>query len=269
MNPILAGVALAVVAGAVVVVSARDARVVALAMALVLLLSAVIADPVAAPVGLAARAIGALLAAYLLWIAARERPEDGLPTAPTEGSRVGWPAEILLAAAAAVVGFAAQGLGAPAIGPVEASVAGFTLAALAVAPVLTGRDVIRVGVGLLLLLTAALLIRAALGGTPAPLEQLVAAGLVIAVAGTVAALGRSARRDGVGGFGFATGPGFGGPVARPPEAHPLHRGEPLRTPPVSTEQPGPEAIADTGSDTADAETAEPGTVADDARDSDD
>ena len=59
MNPILAGVALAVVAGAVIIVSVRDARVVVLGGAVVLLLSSILADPMATPVALAARAIGA------------------------------------------------------------------------------------------------------------------------------------------------------------------------------------------------------------------
>ena len=95
MNPILAGVALAVIAGAIVVVSVRDARVVVLGLAVVLVLSAVLADPLAAPAGLAARFVAAILAAYLLWIAARDRTDDGLPSAPTEGSRIGWPAEVL------------------------------------------------------------------------------------------------------------------------------------------------------------------------------
>ncbi len=219
MNPILAGVALAVIAGAIVVVSARDARIVVLAMAVVLVLSAVLADPLAPPIGLAARFLAAILAAYLLWIAARDRPADGLPPAPTEGSRIGWPAEILIAGGAAVVGYAADGLGAPQLGTPLASAAGFALAALAVAPVLTGRDILRVGLGLVLLLDAALLVRAALGGTPVAMEQLLTAGMLVAVAGVVAALGRAARLDGIGGFGFAVELD-GGRVVHLPEAHP-------------------------------------------------
>lgn len=228
MNPILSGVALAVIAGAVVVVSARDARIVVVAAAFVLLLSAVVADPLATPVSLAARSVGALLAAYLLWIAARDHPEAGLPPASTEGSRIGWPAETLLAAAAAITGYAAHGLGAPAGGPMEASVAGFALAALAVAPVLTGRDVFRVGVGLLLLIDAACLVRVALGGTPDPLEQLLTAVLIVALAGAVAALGRAARADGVGGFGFASDARAPGAPRRRSDAHPIDA--PVRRP---------------------------------------
>lgn len=205
MNPILAGVALAVVAGAVVVVSMRDARAVVLGSAVVLLFSSIMADPMATPVGLAARAIGALLATYLLWIAARDRLDVGLPPASTEGSRIGWPAEVLLAGAAAITGFAAHGLGAPAAGPAIASATGFAVAALAVAPVLTGRDTFRVGLGLVLLLDAGLLVRVALGGTPDALEQLLTTGTLVSLAGSIAVLSRAARTDGVGGFSFATG----------------------------------------------------------------
>ncbi len=219
MNPILAGVALAVIAAAVVVVSLRDPRIVVLATTVVLLLSAVLADPMATPVALAARAVAAILAGYLLWIAARDRPDEVLPPAPTEGSRIGWPAEILLAVAAAVAGYAAHGLGAPGLGPALASAAGFSLAALAVAPVLTGRDVFRVGLGLVILIDAAFLVRVGLDGTPGQLEQLFTAGLLVALAGGVAALGRAARSDGVGGFSFSSEPGWSR-ANRPPDAHP-------------------------------------------------
>ena len=58
---------------------------------------------------------------------------------------------------------------------------------------LTGRDILRVGIGLCLLLTGALLVRVGLGGTPTQLEQLLTAGLVA----------RSAGRGGPGGRGAA------------------------------------------------------------------
>ncbi len=290
MNPILAGVALAVVTATIVAVSVRDARIATLSLAMVMLLGAVVADPVAAPVGLAARSVGAILAAYLLWIAARERTDDALPPAPTEGTRVGWPTEILLAAAAAVVGEAvvllaahpgglvrgrprlrhggggdeqrvaqglavknaahegaAQGLGAPPLGPVEASVAGFAVAALAVAPVMTGRDVFRVGIGLILLLTAAELVGTGLVGTPEPLAQLVTTALLVTGAGTVATLALAARRDGPGGFTFATGAGDGSGSSRRAgrlqEAHP----DPGRPRPEPTaDDPARESSAELG-----------------------
>ncbi len=58
VNPILALAAIVVVGAAVVAVSAREARIVVLALAVVLLVSPVVADPLAAPVGLAARLVG-------------------------------------------------------------------------------------------------------------------------------------------------------------------------------------------------------------------
>jgi hypothetical protein len=68
VNPILAAVALAVIAGSIAAVSTREARTAVLALALVLVVSPLLADPLAEPAGLAARLIGANLAAYQLWI---------------------------------------------------------------------------------------------------------------------------------------------------------------------------------------------------------
>src|SRR6185503_20313774 len=118
VNPALAGVALAVVLGAVVAVSARNARTAVLGLVLSLIGGAFLADPLPDSTGLAARLIGTVLGGYLLWIAAR-----GVD-ARTGGSRLGWPVELLIAAAAAVVGYGSHGLGAPALGPALAQAAG-------------------------------------------------------------------------------------------------------------------------------------------------
>lgn len=219
MNPILAAVALAVIGGAVVVVAVRDTRTVLLALTVTLVASPLLTDPLASPLGLAARFVGAVLAAYLLWAVAREHPETGTLASPTGGSRIGWPAEVLFGAAAAVVGYSAHGLGAPAQGPALASAAGFAVAALAVVPVVTGRDVVRVGTGLLLLMDSALLVRGALGGTPGDLEALLTAGTLVVLAGAVAALAAQARADGSGGYVFSDP--SGARVRREPDAHPL------------------------------------------------
>jgi hypothetical protein len=219
VNPILAGIALVVAAGAVVTVSSRDARTTLLGLAVVLIGSAVLADPIPAPLGLAARFVGAILATYLLWVVARDHPRAGTTATSTGGSRIGLPAEALLAAAALVVGFAAHGLGAPAVGTSLASAAGFAVAALAIAPTVTGRDVLRVGLGSLLLVDAGLLVRAALGGTPDELEQLIATGALVVLAGTVATLAGSARAEGSGGFAFSLE--GRGRRRREPDAHPL------------------------------------------------
>jgi hypothetical protein len=218
VNPILAIIALAVVGGAVLAVSSRDPRATILGLAVVLIGSPIMADPVPAPLGLAARFVGAILAVDLLWIVTRDRPRTGPPSATTEGSRIGWPAEMLVGIAALVVGYAAHGLGAPAMGPALASAAGFAVAAVALTATLTGRDVVRVGMGCLLLIDAGLLVRAALGGTPGDFEQLITSATLVVLAGTLAALAAGARADGAGGFGFSLDHAR---RHREPDAHPL------------------------------------------------
>ena len=194
MNPALVGVALAVVVGAVVAGSARTARSAILGLVVTMVAAPLLTDPTPAPLALAARLVGAVLAGYLLWIATRgDRVQ-------TQGSLVGWPTEVCLAIAAAVVGYGSHGLGAPTDGTPLAAAAGFALAALAVVPVATGRDILRIGLGLCLLLGGALLVRASLGGTPDSLEQLMTAGLVATLGGAVAVLAVAARRDGQAGF---------------------------------------------------------------------
>lgn len=212
MNPALAGVALAVVIGAVVAGSARNARLAILGLAAVLLFGPFLADPIAEPTGLAARLVGATLAGYLLWIAARG---TGVRTG---GSLLGWPAELLVAAAAAAVGYGSHGLGAPPLGPALAQAAGFALAALSIAPIANGRDVVRIGMGLLLLANGAILVRTALGGTPEPLEQVVLAGLVAGLGGASAVLAVSARAEGV---DFELAADRSARIRRAPDAHPI------------------------------------------------
>ena len=189
MNPALAGVALAITIGAIVAVSVRDARTAILGLAVLLIGSPFLADPLADTLGLAARVVGAVLAAYLLWIALRTAPApDGRVAARLAGRgarsrrRRPWSASAPTAS------------GSPGQGPALAQAAGFALAALAVAPLWTGRDVMRVGIGLLLLMDGALLVRVALGGTPGALEQLVTAGLVAGLGGAIAILAVSASR---------------------------------------------------------------------------
>jgi hypothetical protein len=112
------------------------------------------------------------------------------------GSGIGWPAEALAAAAAAIVGFGSHGLGAPGLGSPEAQAAGFALTALAIAPLITGRDVVRIGAGSILLVQAALLIRQGLDPTGGDGEQLVASLLTIGLGGAVAVIASAARSAG-------------------------------------------------------------------------
>ena len=214
MNPALAGVALAVVLGAVLAGSARSARAAILGLIVTMVGTPLLADPVAPPLGLAARLVGAILAGYLLWVAGRG------PDARTGGSNVGWPTDAFVAAAAAVVGYGSHGLVGPATGPALAQATGFALAALAVVPVVTGRDVMRIGIGLCLLLGGALLVRTGLGGTPDALEQVLTAGLVATLGGAVAILANAARNDGTAGYDLLSSPGKRSRRAldaRPPE----------------------------------------------------
>ncbi len=215
MNPALAGVALAVIVGAIVAVSARDARTAVLGLAVTMVAAPAIADPITATSGLAARVVAAILAVYLLWIAVRSGE------APTGGSRLGWAAEAALAAAAAIVGYDQHGLGATGLGPPVAQAAGFALAALAVAPLITGRDVLRIGIGLLLLMQGALLVGVGLDGTPTALEQIVTAGLIVGLGGAIAVLSTAARLDGPDGFSLTA-------EARPSIRPPADRQSPLR-----------------------------------------
>ena len=194
MNPALLGVALAVIVGAVVAESARNGRTAILGLVVTMVAAPLLADPPAAPLGLAARLVAAVLAGYLLWVATRG------PGVRTGGTLIGWPTEAFLATGAAIVGYASHGLGAPGVGPALAAAAGFALAALAILPVLNGRDVLRIGVGLVLLLTGALLVRTSLGGTPTELEDILSAALVATLGGAVAILAIAARADGRPGF---------------------------------------------------------------------
>jgi hypothetical protein len=174
-----------------------------------------IADPITATSGLAARVVAAVLAIYLLWIAVRSGE------AATGGSRLGWAAEAALAAAAAIVGYDQHGLGAAGLGPPIAQAAGFALAALAVAPLITGRDVLRIGIGLLLLMEGALLVAVGLGGTPSALEQIVTAGLIVGLGGAIAVLSTAARLDGTEGFSLTAEPRVS--IRRPVDRRPLPR----------------------------------------------
>ncbi len=165
----------AVVAGAVLSVTARDGRVVAIGMLLAMFAAPLVASPLPETVSVAARIVGAVLASYLLWTSAREPRQWGL------GSAVGVAAETAFAAAAFAVGLSISPVS-PLPGPQVAQAAGLALVALAVVP-LFGRDVMRVGVGVVLLILGSTLLMAAwLGSTP-PLAHLAVAALLTGAAG--------------------------------------------------------------------------------------
>ncbi|HEX2756456.1 MAG TPA: hypothetical protein VHM48_13390, partial [Candidatus Limnocylindrales bacterium] len=210
MNPALAALAAVTIAGAVLAVTARDVRATVLGLLVVLLGAPLIADPWPDPLAILARIAAALLAIRLIAIGVRGELS-------TTGSRVGWPTEALLAAAAAVVGFGSHGLGAPGLGAPEAQAAGFALLVLAAAPLITGRDVLRLAVGALLLLVGASSIRAALDSPPNQAEQLVDAVLTIAIGGAIAVIATAARA--AGGLTAIDAGGPGAAARHMPDAH--------------------------------------------------
>jgi hypothetical protein len=240
VNPALAAIAAVTIAGAILAVSARDVRATLLGLLVVLLGSPLIADPWPDPLSILARIAATLLAVRLIAIGLRGADASA-------GTRIGWPAEALVAAAAAVIGYGSHGLGAAGLGPAEAQAAGFALIVLAVAPLFAGRDVLRLGVGALLLLVGGSSIRVGLDPSPSQGEQLVAALLTIAVGGAIAVIATAARA--AGGLDAIDIGRPGEAVRRAPDAHraveplpapeprPASRRAPRRTPaPVP---PGP------------------------------
>ncbi len=213
MNPVLAGVALAVTVGAVTAISAREARTALVGLAVVLGIAPFLSDPLPAVTTLATRVVGGALAAYLLRAAI-----SGAPALPARGprlpggSRIGWPAELLFAMAAWIVGLAvASGLATlspsgPATVPDDllgslspaavATAAGLASMVMAVVPAFAGRDALRTVTGSLVLVQGILLFRVGIAGPPGDLEQLGGVGLLIAIAVAGAWLiGAEAARD--------------------------------------------------------------------------
>jgi hypothetical protein len=194
-------------AGGVVAVSAREPRFATLGAFVAIVAGAYVADPVPGLPALAARLVAAVLAGYLVWIALRGAP------ARTAGWHVGWPGATALAMVAFAAGWLAAGSLATALGatisggpstaavapalvtgsPVARSALGaaFALLALSAAPVLVARDALRLGLGLLLLVAAAGLVRNALATGSDGIVELAFAVLEAvsgaAVAGLVAA----------------------------------------------------------------------------------
>jgi hypothetical protein len=234
MNPAVAALAVATVAGGVLAVSARDIRSVVLGLLVVLAGAPLVADPWPGPIGALVRVAGALLAVQLIVVGVRT-------LGPTAGSRIGWPAAAVLGTAGAVAGLGSHGLGAAALGPAAAQAAGFGLIALAIGPLVIGRDVIRLGVGAVLLLAGAQLVRVALDRPPTDADQLVAGLLTVGLGGAVAVIAAAAAA--AGGLETAALADRGrGRGPRPPEAHRIDEGGRRRrtaTPARKTPGPGP------------------------------
>jgi hypothetical protein len=183
--------ALAVVGG-VTVTTARDSRLAVLGLMVAAVASSFVASPLPSALAVAARILGATLAAYLLWTAANAAANAG------SGSRLGPIAEACAAAAAFAMGLAVRPVD-PLGGLPEAQAAGLALIVLSVAP-LAGRDAIRVGMGVLLLTLGGSMLLAAWSGQPGmseqppDLQQLVMAVLLVGVAGATCLLVPAAAR---------------------------------------------------------------------------
>jgi hypothetical protein len=204
MTGILVLLAAVVAVGGVVSVTAREPRLATLGALVVMAASACVADPLPDLVSIAARLTGALLAGYLIWVSLR----DG--GAPTAGWQIGWPGSLAIAVAAFAIGWlAAAALGdnlamvsgrGPSAAGVATALAGGSLVpragigaaaaliALGAAPVVIARDVLRLGLGLLLMLSAADLVRHALGGEPDRVVELGMAVVMVISGAAVAGL---------------------------------------------------------------------------------
>jgi hypothetical protein len=210
MSLALVAIVLAIGAGAVIAVSARDSGAAAIGLAVALVASALLADPLPSAEIMGVRIVAALLAATLIRWAAR--------TGPRQASPLGWPGEALLATAGGVAGLglavqlasaaAAGGLsggepvpiGAAGAGTTEAALlttialtiaAGMSLLTLGAAPLVHGRPGIRRAIGLVLVTQAVLLIRLGMAGPAVELEEIARAALLVAAAASGAALARA------------------------------------------------------------------------------
>ncbi len=216
MNPALLALGVAVTLAAVLAVSARDPRLATVGLVAALAGAPLVTEPFSAPLAIGARIVAAALAGYLIRVALRRAPLG-------RGSRLGWPAELAIGAAAFAVGLGAVGAAGTVVagpatavaldaatGPAPAVAAGFALIALAVAPLAEVRDVLRLGIGAALLLTGADLVWIGLAGSSTALDDLAVAGLVVGLGATVAILivrTAGSPDGGVGGHGHRVSEG--------------------------------------------------------------
>jgi hypothetical protein len=206
MSIALVAIVLAIGAGAVVAVSTREPAAAAIGLAVALVGSALLTDPLPSPAILGVRVVAGLLAAALIRWAAHGGPRQFSP--------LGWPAEALLATAGGVAGLgvavalaaaatsAGNPLGepgGPGVGTGNAGIltsmslataAGTSLLALGAAPLVHGKPGLRRAIGRVLVTQAVLLLRIGLAGQATELEEIARAALLVAAAGSGSALVR-------------------------------------------------------------------------------
>ncbi len=169
-----------VVAAAVAAVCANDGRLVAVAVFVALAASPFLASPLPGSLQIAARFVAALLAAYVLWIVMKGG------AVKSEGSAIGIVAEVAVAAAAYVAGWWIRPVD-PLQGPVAEQAAGFAIIALAALP-LAGSNVLRAGVGVMLVVLGAGFVMDTWLGQPSVLVQLGLTTLLLIIPAVVALL---------------------------------------------------------------------------------
>ncbi|HYN47370.1 MAG TPA: hypothetical protein VER83_00805 [Candidatus Nanopelagicales bacterium] len=171
--------------GAGVATGARGARAASVGALVCLVFAPFVAEPLSdIPVALF-RIVAGVLAAFLLLVAGRRAGDES-------GSPLGLPATLAAAAAAFAAGLGATAVGLPAFGPGAAVGAGLACLAVALPPVIRGRDAFRLGTALVVLANAGLLLRSGLSGTPAALEVLVGGAALVGLAAVVVMLASTA-----------------------------------------------------------------------------
>jgi hypothetical protein len=200
MTIALVAIILAIGAGAVVAVSTREPAAVAIGLAVVMVGSALLSDPLPSAAIVGVRIVAGLLAAALI--------RSAVHGSDRQPSPLGWPAEAMLATAGAVAGLgvalsleAIAGPGGPAgsgdSGSATLTVmalttaAGTSLLALGAAPAIHTEPGMRRAVGLVLITQAVLLIRIGIAGSAVDIEEIASAALLVAAAATGAALARA------------------------------------------------------------------------------
>jgi hypothetical protein len=172
--------ALVAVSGGAMAVAFRDSRLVAIGLFVAMVAAPLVSSPEPTYTTLAFRFLGSLLAAYLLWAAARAL------SISSAGSAIGAASVIGLAAAAFLVGWYVMPVK-PMPGPLAAQAGGFALIALAVGP-LAGRNVLRTGTGLALLALGINMLTAAWAVPASSLNQIVMTAVVVGIAGATSLL---------------------------------------------------------------------------------
>lgn len=201
--------AVGVAGAAVAVAGARDGRSARIGLVLVIGLAPALADPLPGPAAFAARIVGGLLAVVLL---------SGLDLAKRSGSRLGWPAETVLAVAgfvaAGAVALALADLGAgagdapgtPSPGATDLlariGIGGLALGAGAAVLVtclrafLADADPKRRAMALVAVVQGLALVRTGLAGPPGAVEQLAVVAMTVAAAAAGSAVAAAAGRRG-------------------------------------------------------------------------